>query len=55
MEGVLVKIQGFFSLQKGESGFSSLSSSLIKEIVQSILALQTDTLLLQMLTIAGKV
>ena len=55
MEGVLVKIQGFFSLQKGESGFNSLSSSLIKEIVQSILALQTDTLLLQMLTIAGKV
>ena len=55
MEGVLVKIQGFFSLQKGESGFNSLSSSLIKEIVQSILALQTDTLLLQMLTIASKV
>ena len=49
MEGVLV------SLQNGESGFNSLSSSLIKEIVQSILALQTDTLLLQMLTIASKV
>ena len=30
-----------FSLQKGESGFSSLSSGLMKEIVQSILVLQT--------------
>ena len=43
MEGVLVKLKakgkGFFSLQKQESGFSSLSSGLIKEIVQSILAL----------------